>query len=160
MVAAAMYAMPPNLTLKQHGDVIKCKHFSCYWPFLKGIYRWPVDSTHKGKWRGALMFSLICAWTNGWANNRDAGDLRGHGAHFDVTVMKILQNLVLSWMISKIFNRLETLMADINISDVTMGAIASQITSLTIVYSNVYLNADQRKHQSSASLAHVRGMHR
>ena len=160
MVAAAMYDMPPNLTLKQHGDVIKCKHFSCYWPFLKGIYRWPVDSTHKGKWRGALMLSLICAWTNGWANNRDAGDLRGHGAHFDVTVMKILQNLVLSWMISKILNRLETLMADINISDVTMGAIAAQITSVTIVYSAAYLNADQRKHQSSASLAHVRGMHR
>ena len=30
---------------------------------------------HKGQWHGALMFSLICAWTNGWANNRDAGDL-------------------------------------------------------------------------------------
>ena len=41
-----------------------------------------------------------------------------------------------------------------------MGAIASQITSLTIVYSIVYLDADQRKHQSSASLAFVRGTHR
>ena len=30
------------------------------------------------QWRGALMFSLICAWTNGWANNQGAGDLRGH----------------------------------------------------------------------------------
>ena len=37
--------------------------------------------------------------------------------------------------------------------DVIMGAIASQITSLTIVYSTVYSDADQRKHQSSASLA-------
>ena len=37
--------------------------------------------------------------------------------------------------------------------DVTMGEIASQITSLTIVYSTVYSEADQRKHQSSASLA-------
>ena len=37
-----------------------------------------------------------------------------------------------------------------------MGAIASQITSLTIVYSNVYSDADQRKHQSSASMAFVR----
>ena len=44
--------------------------------------------------------------------------------------------------------------------DVTMGAIASQITSLTIVYSIVYSDADQRKHQSSASLAFVRGIHR
>ena len=44
--------------------------------------------------------------------------------------------------------------------DVRMGAIASQITSLTIVYSTVYSNADQRKHQSSASLAFVWGIHR
>ena len=41
-----------------------------------------------------------------------------------------------------------------------MGAIASQITSLTIVFSTVYSDADQRKHQSSASLAFVRGIHR
>ena len=45
-------------------------------------------------------------------------------------------------------------------SDVIMGAIASQITSLTIVYLTVYLGADQWKHQSSASLAFVRGIHR
>ena len=44
--------------------------------------------------------------------------------------------------------------------DVIMGAMASQITSLTIVYSAVYSGADQRKHQSSASLAFVRGIHR
>ena len=41
-----------------------------------------------------------------------------------------------------------------------MGAIASQITSFRIVYSTVYSGADQRKHQSSASLAFVRGIHR
>ena len=45
-------------------------------------------------------------------------------------------------------------------NDVIMGAIASQITGLTIVYSIVYSDADQRKHQSSASLAFVRGFHR
>ena len=42
-------------------------------------------------------------------------------------------------------------------NDVIMGAIAFQITSLTIVYSIVYSDADQRKHQSSASLAFERG---
>ena len=41
-----------------------------------------------------------------------------------------------------------------------MGSIASQITSLTIVYSAVYSGVDQRKHQNSASLAFVRGIHR
>ena len=45
-------------------------------------------------------------------------------------------------------------------NDIIMGPIASQITSLTIVYSTVYPDADQRKHQSSASLAFVRGIHR
>ena len=58
----------------------KCKHFPCYWPFVRGIHRspvnsphkgpvtrkvfafwWPVNSPHKGLWRGALLFSLICA---------------------------------------------------------------------------------------------------
>ena len=52
----------------------------------------PVNSTHKGQWRGALMFSLICAWTNDWVNNREAGDLRCHRAHYGVIVM-ITQNL-------------------------------------------------------------------
>ena len=44
-------------------------------------------------------------------------------------------------------------------NDVIMGAIASQITGLTIVYSTVYSDADQRKHQSSVSLAFVRGIY-
>ena len=44
--------------------------------------------------------------------------------------------------------------------DVMMGAVKSQITSLTIVYSTLYSDVDQRKHQSSASLAFVRGIHR
>ena len=70
-------------------DVIKWKHFSRYWSFVRGIYRSPVNTPQKGQWRGALMFSLICAWINGWANNREAGDLRRHRAHHDVTVMSI-----------------------------------------------------------------------
>ena len=45
-------------------------------------------------------------------------------------------------------------------NDITMGAMASQITSLTIVYSTVYSGAVQRKHQSSASLAFIRGIYR
>ena len=45
-------------------------------------------------------------------------------------------------------------------SDIIMRAMASHITSLTIVYSAVYSGTDQRKHQSSTSLAFVRGIHR
>ena len=51
-------------------------------------------------------------------------------------------------------------MAAFHCNDVIMGAMASQMTSLTIVYSTVYSGADERKHHSSASLASVRGIHR
>ena len=46
-----------------------------------------VNSPHKGQWRGALMFSLICVWINGCVNNSEAGDLRRYRAHYDITVM-------------------------------------------------------------------------
>ena len=70
-----------------HDDVIKWKHFPRNWPFVRGIHRSPVNSPHKGQWRGALMFTLICVWINGWVNNREAGDLRRYRAHSDVIVM-------------------------------------------------------------------------
>ena len=41
----------------------------------------------KGQWGGALIFSLNCAWTDAWANDRNAGDLGRHRAHCDVIVM-------------------------------------------------------------------------
>ena len=49
-------------TWLDHDDVIKWKHSPRYWPFVRGIHRSPVNSPHKGQWRGALVFSLICAW--------------------------------------------------------------------------------------------------
>ena len=58
------------------------------------------------------------------------------------------------------FVRIINMHANIHYDDVIMGTIASQITSLTIVYSTVYSGADQSKHQSSASLAFVWGIHR
>ena len=44
---------------KVHDDVIKWKHFPRYWPFVRGIHRSPVNSPHKGQWRGALMFFYL-----------------------------------------------------------------------------------------------------
>ena len=70
-----------------HDDVIKWKHFPRYWPFVRGIHRLSVNSPHKGQWRGALMFALICVWINAWVNNREAGDVRRHRTHYDVIVM-------------------------------------------------------------------------
>ena len=77
----------PYSPLIVSNDVIKWKHFPCYWPFVRGIHRSPVNSPHKGQWCGVLIFSLICAWMNGWVNKREAGDLRRHEAHYNVIVM-------------------------------------------------------------------------
>ena len=56
-----------------------CGEFTGHWS--------PVNPPHKGLWREALLFSLICSWINGWVNNREAGDLRHNRAHYDVIVM-------------------------------------------------------------------------
>ena len=68
-------------------DIIKWKHFPCHWPFVRGIHQSPVDSPHKDQWHRTLIFSLICAWTNHWANNWDAGDLRCHCTHYHIIVI-------------------------------------------------------------------------
>ena len=49
----------------------------------------PGDFPHKGQWRGALVFSLICVWINVWVNNREAGYLRCYHAHYDIIVMNL-----------------------------------------------------------------------
>ena len=76
-----------------HDYVIKWKHFPSYWHLVWGIHRSPVNSPHKGQWRGALMFYLSYTWINGCVNNREAGDLRRHRAHYDVFVMLRFQSV-------------------------------------------------------------------
>ena len=56
---------------------------------MRRIQGLAVDSPHKGQWRGALVFSLICGWSYGRADNRDPGDLSNR-ARYDATVMKCL----------------------------------------------------------------------
>ena len=60
-----------------------------------------------GQWRGAMMFSLICVWINGWVNNREAGDFRRCRAHYDVTVLGLIvvmsHNLKLLWQICMLY---------------------------------------------------------
>ena len=79
-----------------HDGVIKWKPFPRYWLFVRGIHRSPMNSPHKGQWCRALMFSLICAWINGWVNNGKAVDLRCHRTHYDVTVMAALVQ-IMAW---------------------------------------------------------------
>ena len=62
--------------------------FSALLALCAGNSLGPVNSPHKGQWRGALMFSLICARINDWVNNREAGDPSRYRGHYDVIVMK------------------------------------------------------------------------
>ena len=117
-VANALRVLQPY-----HDDVIKWEHFPRYWPFVREVHRLPVNSPYKGQWRRALMFSLIChrspvnspykgqwrralmfsvicAWIKCWVNNREAGDLRRHRAHYDVIVI---------WRVSVIFSPSRTI---------------------------------------------------
>ena len=148
----------------------------------------PVNSPHKGQWQGALIYSFICTWINGSVNNREAGDLRHHRAHYDdVNVMSILlcsyvniiSYAICAWLwllcffehvICIYFCIISSILIGFmwslypcsnshfdHYNDVIMGTMASQITSLALVYLTIYSGADQRNHQSSASLAFVRG---
>ena len=71
----------PFTTTSSNGNIIRVTGLCEGNPPVTGGF------PHKGQWRGALIFSLIYAWTNGWANNRDADDLWRHRAHYDVIVM-------------------------------------------------------------------------
>ena len=79
-------AVHDTITGIQDGD-IKWKHVPRYRPFVRGIYWSRVNFPNKAQWRGASIYSLICAWTNGWVNNRYAADFRRNRAHYDVTEM-------------------------------------------------------------------------
>ena len=130
----------------------------------------PVTSPHKGKWRGALTFSLICARINGWGwwfetlsrplwrHCNDVGSVKVCNLFFSLFIVRIHIWISKNGEGRPEANHNKTQQNHYN--DVIMSAIAPQITSLTIVCSAVYSGADQRKHQSTASLAFVRGIHR
>ena len=82
------HKMKPNCCcwLSLHDDVIKRKHFPRYWPFVWEFtgHRWiPLTKASDAE----LWCFPTYAWTNGWVNNRYAGDLGRNRAHYDVTVM-------------------------------------------------------------------------
>ena len=62
---------------------LRWKHFSCYWPLVRGIHRSPVDFPRKAS---DAQFYLVCTGTNGWANNQDACGLGRHRSHYEVIV--------------------------------------------------------------------------
>ena len=104
------------------------------------------------------------AWISNHMPNQMRGEITYPFPNFNgANVWELTGNVTTQWM-----NYLPTLRIKLkrthgqpnHSSDVIMGAMASQITSLNIVYSTVYSDADHRTHQSSASRAFVRGIHR
>ena len=116
-----------------HDDVIKWKYFPRYWPFVQGIHQSLVNPPHIGQLRGALMFSLICARINGWVNNREAGDLRRHRAHYDVTVMNEEEHDdIMTWNVKRRWYPCVSLIMDIGISKLNLGMVWGYlVTTLT-----------------------------
>ena len=125
--------------------------------FESGIQRWPVNSKHKGPvMRKMFPFDYVIIpnassewwwhriWYTRWklSGGADNRSTSWHGNAFRIT--------------GPVYERNQS----VHCSDVTMCTMASQITSLTIVYSTVYSGTQQRNHQSFASLAFVRGIHR
>ena len=89
-----------------HDEVIKWKHFSRFWPFVRANNRSALNSPRKGQWRGALMFSLICAWINAWVNNCEAGDLTCHCTHYGIIIMTFYLTFAFDWFDTLIWNLL------------------------------------------------------
>ena len=75
-----------QILLYDDDDAIKRKRVSRSWPFVRGIHRSPVNSPTKASDAEFDVF-LDLHLDNGWANHQDAGDLRHHRAHYEVTVM-------------------------------------------------------------------------
>ena len=96
--------------------------FSALLTLCEVNHRSPVDSSHKGQWRSALIFFLIRAWTNGWANNRDASDLRHHPAHYDVTLMRHKITFLL-WLQGLLLNCLKNIKHMLKHGTTTLGSI-------------------------------------
>ena len=80
--------------------------FSALLVICEGNSPSPVNSPHKGQWRGALMFTLICARIKAWVNYREAGDLRRNRAHYDVTVMTHHRQQRCQWELKQLYREI------------------------------------------------------
>ena len=100
-----------------------------------------------------MLVWLLLNWTSCWINSR-------YGGHLTETTWIPFDNNTMDDLTHTKRCAITHIHAYIHYNDVIMSPMASQITSLTNVYSIVYSGANQRKHQSSASLAFVRGIHR
>ena len=93
------HTMHTETSWRSHDDVMNWKHFLRYWPFVRGIHRSPMDSPSQRPVTRNFDVFFDLRPKRGCASNRDAGDLRRHRAHYDVTVMTSLWKIALKeWL--------------------------------------------------------------
>ena len=121
--------------MSSNGNIFRVTGHLCgEFPGDRWIPRWPVNSPHKGQWRGALTFSLICAWINCWVNNGEAGDLRRHHAHYDVMVM------VLFWWKFAVASEFPHFPPLVALSDIVFVVSLNKLSSCKLQIIRVFLN--------------------
>ena len=158
-----------------HDDFIKWKHFRYYWSFIRG-FPWILLTKASD---AELWCLLISAWTNGCVNNRDAVNLRRHRAHYDMIVIdwhrcvdSISRTVDLGvwrgWILSSIMARIHrwfVMICRLNLwrtSTITMTSLWARWrlkSKASPLFTQRFIQAQiTKKHQSSASLAFVRGI--
>ena len=135
--------LPPDW---YHDDVIKWKHFLQLLTLCVGNSPVTGEFPAQSQWRRALMFSLICAWINGYVNNREAGDLRCYHAHYDVTLMwRIVINYIsvltlfpqgqfifkqVNWFVTVVIYRKTSSISQTKSQNINVSCIPLQLSSL------------------------------
>ena len=121
--------------------------FSALLALCAGNSPGPVNSPHKGQWSGALMFSLFCARINDWFN-REAGDLRCHRGHYDVSVMtELIPRLLMAWNARHQGIILTLTYSPILLASVYEGLTHKQLVMHRCILSTVVIVALVLKHQ-------------
>ena len=96
---STMQSIPRELYERSiNGNIFRVTGYLCGWVGGWGCVGvcGVCGGVPQSQWRGALMYSLICACINGWVNNREAGDLRRHRTHYDVSVILNVP-MITSW---------------------------------------------------------------
>ena len=143
----------------------------CLFNFFCGRVRWSISWEISILWLVCLKISWM--WSNGLmlsdeiptilvpsASKLAGGCIHWESRHIEFCLRFSLQHTLFRWTTISIFLTMQQGGRGLHYDDVIMSSMVSQIPSLTIVYSTFYSGTDQRKHQSSASLAFVRGIHR
>ena len=113
------------------------------------------------RWQTTIYFSeWMMTITNTCVTSFQGVNILNLRGSQDTVCLSNSQSLIQRTLIISIYPCFSTHWGRVHYNDVIMRMMAFQITSLRIVYSTVYSSADQRKLQSSASLAFVRGIHR